>query len=75
MTSGYLPSTVGGGDLVAELASTATQAGPNTGLWPGLTIYRFTGLAARAASPTAAANSCAPSASPSDQDLRAARPR
>ena len=47
MTSGYLPSTVGGGDLVAELASTATQAGPNTGLWPGLTIYRFTGLAAQ----------------------------
>ena len=26
MTSGYLPSTVGGGDLVAELASIATQA-------------------------------------------------
>src|ERR1700757_2423987 len=42
MTSGYLPSTVGGVDLVAELASIATQAGPNTGLWPGLTIYRFT---------------------------------
>src|SRR6476620_1540094 len=42
MTSGYLPSTVGGGDLVAELASIATQAGPNTGIWPGLTIYRFT---------------------------------
>jgi len=42
MTSGYLPSTVGGGDLVAELASMATQSGPNSGLWPGLTIYRFT---------------------------------
>jgi AraC-like DNA-binding protein len=42
MTSGYLPSTVGGGDLVAELASMATQSGPNVGLWPGLTIYRFT---------------------------------
>jgi len=42
MTSGYLPSTVGGGDLVAELASMATQPGPNAGLWPGLTIYRFT---------------------------------
>jgi len=27
---------------VAELASIAPQAGPNTGLWPGLTIYRFT---------------------------------
>ena len=26
MTSRYLPSTVGGGDLVAELASIATQA-------------------------------------------------
>ena len=151
MTSGYLPSTVGGGDLVAELASIAPQAGPNTGLWPGLTIYRFTAPAgptweeiqslslcvvtqgrkavtvggetymydpfrylvlsshlqfqaeileatapdsSRSAasttsastgngyrpggpptSPTAAANSCAPSASPSDQDLRVARPR
>jgi hypothetical protein len=30
MTSGYLPRTVGGGDLVAELASIATQPGPNT---------------------------------------------
>jgi AraC-like DNA-binding protein len=42
MTSGYLPSTVSGGDLVAELASIATQADPNAGLWPGLTVYRFT---------------------------------
>ena len=42
MTSGYLPNTVVGGDLVAELASIATQAGPNAGLWPGLTVYRFT---------------------------------
>ncbi|HEY6495054.1 MAG TPA: AraC family transcriptional regulator [Trebonia sp.] len=42
MTSGYLPSTVSGGDLVAELASIATEAGPNAGLWPGLTVYRFT---------------------------------
>ena len=42
MTSGYLPSTVSGGDLVAELASIATQAGPNADLWPGLTVYRFT---------------------------------
>ena len=42
MTSGYLPSTVGAGDLVAELASMATEAGANTGVWPGLTIYRFT---------------------------------
>jgi hypothetical protein len=42
MTSGYLPSTIGAGDLVAELASIATEAGANTGLWPGLTAYRFT---------------------------------
>ena len=42
MTSGYLPSTIGAGDLVAELASMATGAGANTGVWPGLTIYRFT---------------------------------
>ena len=42
MTSGYLPSTVGAGELVAELAAVATAAGANTGLWPGLTIYRFT---------------------------------
>ena len=42
MTSGYLPSTVGAGDLVAELAAAATGTGANTGLWPGLTIYRFT---------------------------------
>lgn len=42
MTSGYLPSTVGAGELVAELAAVATATGANTGLWPGLTIYRFT---------------------------------
>jgi hypothetical protein len=42
MTSGYLPSPVGAGDLVAELASIATASGANAGLWPGLTIYRFT---------------------------------
>jgi AraC-like DNA-binding protein len=42
MTSGYLPHSAGAGDLVAELAAAATQAGANTGLWPGLTIYRFT---------------------------------
>jgi len=41
MTSGYLASA-GGGDLVAELAARATRTGANTGLWPGLTIYRFT---------------------------------
>jgi len=43
MTSGYLPHNAG--DLVAELAAVATQAGANAGLWPGLTIYRFTGPA------------------------------
>jgi hypothetical protein len=42
ITSGYLPSTIGAGDLVAELASMAADTGANTGLWPGLTIYRFT---------------------------------
>ena len=41
-TSGYLPHSAGAGDLVAELATAATQTGANTGLWPGLTIYRFT---------------------------------
>lgn len=40
MTSGYLPPNAG--DLVAELATRASQTGANTGLWPGLTIYRFT---------------------------------
>jgi AraC-like DNA-binding protein len=40
MTSGYLPRSAG--DLVAELAAGAPQIGANTGLWPGLTIYRFT---------------------------------
>jgi len=42
MTSGYLPGTIGAGDLVAEVASMATEAGANTGVWPGLTVYRFT---------------------------------
>src|SRR5580658_304284 len=42
MTSGYLPQGAGAGDLVAELAAEAPQAGANTGLWPGLTVYRFT---------------------------------
>lgn len=30
------------GDLVAELAANATGEGANVGLWPGLTIYRYT---------------------------------
>jgi AraC-like DNA-binding protein len=42
MRSGYLPHSAGAGDLVAELSTAATQTGANTGLWPGLTIYRFT---------------------------------
>ena len=42
MTSEYLPRAVGAGDLVAELAAIATEAGANAGLWPGLTVYRFT---------------------------------
>ena len=43
MTSGYPAGAgAGAGDLVAELAAQATKTGANTGLWPGLTIYRFT---------------------------------
>jgi AraC-like DNA-binding protein len=42
MTSVYLPGIAGAGELVAELAQTASRTGANTGLWPGLTIYRFT---------------------------------
>jgi AraC-like DNA-binding protein len=33
------------GDLVAELSAHAMAEGANAGLWPGLTIYRFTGPA------------------------------
>jgi AraC-like DNA-binding protein len=42
MTSGYLSPPVVCGELIAELAARAPQAGANGGLWPGLTIYRFT---------------------------------
>jgi AraC-like DNA-binding protein len=42
MTSVYFPGIAGAGDLVAELAQTASRTGANSGLWPGLTIYRFT---------------------------------
>jgi AraC-like DNA-binding protein len=42
MTSAFLPGVAGAGDLVAELAATAAGTGANAGLWPGLTIYRFT---------------------------------
>jgi len=41
MVSGYLPSTVSSGDLIAELAARTSKVGANTGEWPGLTIYRF----------------------------------
>lgn len=34
------------GELVAELMSRAPYLGPNQGLWPGLTIYRFPAPAA-----------------------------
>jgi AraC-like DNA-binding protein len=43
MGTGYVDKTVGPGDLTAELASRAPEAGANTGAWPGLVIYRFTG--------------------------------
>jgi AraC-like DNA-binding protein len=42
MTSGYLPHSTGAGELVAALAALGPRIGANTGLWPGLTIYRFT---------------------------------
>src|SRR5271169_341883 len=42
MTSGYLPNPVSSGELIAELAARAPKEGANTGIWPGLTIYRFT---------------------------------
>jgi len=43
MASGYLPTPTNSGDLIAELAARAPKVGANSGLWPGLTIYRFTG--------------------------------
>ena len=42
MTSGYFPNPVSSGELIAELAARAPKEGANTGVWPGLTIYRFT---------------------------------
>ena len=42
MTSEYLPNPVSSGELIAELAARAPKVGANTGVWPGLTIYRFT---------------------------------
>jgi hypothetical protein len=43
MVSGYLPNPASTGDLIAELVARAPKVGANTGIWPGLTIYRFTG--------------------------------
>jgi AraC-like DNA-binding protein len=43
--SGHLDQVVTSGDLIAELAARAPAVGANTGAWPGLTIYRFTGPA------------------------------
>jgi hypothetical protein len=36
------PSDLPAAALIAELARRAEQEGGNTGVWPGLTIYRFT---------------------------------
>src|SRR5256884_5878465 len=40
MTPSGVPADAGG--LIAELSSRALVEGGNTGVWPGLTIYRFT---------------------------------
>ncbi len=37
----YVEQRATSSELVAELTARATQDGPNAGLWPGLTIYRF----------------------------------
>lgn len=37
----YVEQRATSSELVAELTTRATQDGPNAGLWPGLTIYRF----------------------------------
>src|SRR3984893_18980622 len=45
LASGYLPNPVNpvsSGELIAELSVRAPKVGANTGVWPGLTIYRFT---------------------------------
>ncbi|HEY0449978.1 AraC family transcriptional regulator [Actinophytocola sp.] len=38
-----LEERITSGDLVAALLERAPERGANTGLWPGLTLYRFTG--------------------------------
>ena len=42
MTTTYSDPLPGAGDLIAELARRAPRVGANAGVWPGLTIYRFT---------------------------------
>jgi AraC-like DNA-binding protein len=42
MTAGQVDLPFTAGDLIAELSDRATQVGANTGVWPGLTIYKFT---------------------------------
>jgi AraC-like DNA-binding protein len=42
MTAGQVDLPFIAGDLIAELSDRATQVGANTGVWPGLTIYKFT---------------------------------
>ena len=54
MASGYLPdpaNPVSSGELIAELSARTPKVGANTGLWPGLTIYRFTSPSTRSRCP------------------------
>ncbi|MGH3555938.1 MAG: AraC family transcriptional regulator [Mycobacterium sp.] len=37
-----LEERLAGGDIIAEMSQKAPNPGPNTGSWPGLTLYRFT---------------------------------
>jgi AraC-like DNA-binding protein len=43
MAASYVDRALDPGDLIAELAARAPANGANTGVWPGLVIYRFTG--------------------------------
>jgi hypothetical protein len=42
ITWGHGMASTHAGGLIAELSRRAATEGGNTGLWPGLTIYRFT---------------------------------
>ena len=42
MSPGQPGRPVTSGELIAELAARAPRLGANTGVWPGLTVYRFT---------------------------------